>query len=558
MHDDVRDLVDRFWAYRHEVDDQTPLWDSQLDQVERWVTTSMEHTEEVRRRMLAFAREAAELLERRALDARDRATVRTLADAAQLDAASVDVTVELVLPHPDMGLHSYLFWAVNNFPLRTAEHGERWLDKLARFPATVDELRARLVTAAQSERVPIASHTARAIELLDQHLASEVADDPLLQQPAPTELDEAATDAWRSRVADAVRDHVRPALARLRETLQEETLVAGRHDEDCGLLHLPHGRELYAALVEGYTAPGTTPEQVHEVGLAQVERLAEEYRELGGRAFGTTDLAEVFARLRDPALHFTTAEEVVAAATAHHRRAEELAPAWFLRTPAAPCEIRAVEHGSLAFYSRPAEDGSRPGVFFFRTSDPTVWGPNLASTVFHEGIPGHHFQLALAMEDPELHPMHRDLFLSAFGEGWALYTERLSEEMGLFTNDVDRLGMLANDSLRACRLVVDTGMHALGWTRQRAIDFMVDNSPLSLVEITGEVDRYIGWPGQATSYMMGRLEIERLRAEAEAALGDGFDLRRFHDVLLGRGMLSLTALRTVVEDWVAEGSRAPG
>lgn len=547
MSDPSSTLLDRSWQLTTELDDHRPLWDSDMDQIERWPATSLEHTTAARERLLGVRDEALAMAD----DGGDGApSLRTAADAALLVASQQDVEAELQYPHPTLGLHSYLHWAVNNFPLRTADHGQRYLDKLAGFPAAVDELRGRLEVAATAGRAPIARHTRMAIGRLDQHLASAIGDDPLAEQAAPTDLAPEEADAWQQDLADAIVTWVRPALARLRETLHDVSLPAGRSDEECGLLHQPGGEATYQLLVEAHTTDGVTPEQVHATGLEQVARLAEEYRELGAATLGTADLGEVFRRLReDPTLHHANAQDVVAAATQLHERAQELAPAWFVRTPRAACEVRAVEHGSMAFYSPPAVDGSRPGVFFVNTSDPTMWGANLAATVFHEGIPGHHFQAALALEDDTLHDLHRKQFLPAFGEGWGLYAERLADDIGLYLDDVQRLGMLATDSLRACRLVVDTGMHALGWSREQAIVFMLDNSPLARGEVTAEVDRYIGMPGQATSYMMGRLELQRLRDDARSRLGSAFELRDFHDVVLSRGMVSLPALAMMVDAW---------
>ncbi len=541
-------LLDACWAAEVAHNDHRPLWDGDLDEIHRWPRTSIAATDEARAELGAAQRDALAAAARGG----DLApSLRTAADAVHHVAATKEVEAELTFAHPDLGLHSYLFWAVNDLPLRTSEHGTAYVRKLQDFGGCVDELRGRLTAAASAGRAPIASHTARSIEKIDAHLASDLADDPLLAQPGPTELAGPAVDAWRQQVADVVRDAVRPALVRLRETLCDDVLPAGRGDDACGLTHQPGGDGRYAELVETYTDEGTTPDEVHRTGLEQVVRLAEEYRELGAEAFGTSDLREVFARLHGDDLAFHDPDEVVRVATELHARAEAAAPGYFARVPEAACRVRATDTGSMGFYSPPAADGSRPGIFFLNTSTPEIWGPNLAATVFHEGVPGHHFQAALALEDEDLHDMHRRLFLPAFGEGWGLYSERLADEMGLYDDPVQRLGMLMTDSLRACRLVVDTGLHALGWGRRRAIDYFLEHTPMQEAEITAEVDRYIGMPGQATSYMMGRLAIEQLRDEAADAQGDAFELRDFHDVVLARGMVSLPALRQMVRRWVA-------
>ena len=221
----------------------------------------------------------------------------------------------------------------------------------------------------------------------------------------------------------------------------------------------------------------------------------------------------------------------------------------------APCLADPIDVGAMAYYYPPSADGVRPGRFFFNVGDPTAWGTyQIPAVAYHEGIPGHHLQIALAIENDTIHDLHRNCYLPAFGEGWGLYSERLSDEMGLYGDGWERIGMLTADSLRAGRLVVDTGIHALGWSRGRAVRFLVDHSPMSLHEIEEEVDRYIAIPGQALSYMLGRLEIESVRAEAETRLGDRFDIKAFHRTVLGSGSVPLGTLRRLVEEWAASGS----
>jgi uncharacterized protein (DUF885 family) len=222
-------------------------------------------------------------------------------------------------------------------------------------------------------------------------------------------------------------------------------------------------------------------------------------------------------------------------------------PDWFEVLPQAPCAVEGTTTGAKAFYFPPASDGSRGGTFFVNVTDPTAWGTfELEAMAFHEGIPGHHLQIAIASELTEIPEFRKHLHNAAFAEGWGLYSERLSDEMGLYTGPIERLGMLSADSMRAGRLVVDTGLHALGWSREQAVQFMLDNSPLSAGVVRPEVDRYVVSPGQATSYMIGRLEIQRLRREAEQRQGDRFAVPPFHSAVLDAGSLPLDVLERVV------------
>jgi uncharacterized protein (DUF885 family) len=238
-------------------------------------------------------------------------------------------------------------------------------------------------------------------------------------------------------------------------------------------------------------------------------------------------------------------------------RAERAAPAWFGIMPTSRCVVEAVPEAEApnapaAYYSPTALDGSRPGTYYANTSRAQErYRYQSEAIAFHEAVPGHHFQITLAQEMTHLPMLRRLAGITSYLEGWGLYCERLADEMGLYSDDVARLGMLAADSMRAGRLVVDTGLHALGWSRTQAVDYLREHTPLALVEIESEVDRYIAAPGQALAYMVGRLEIQRIRAEAEQVLGDRFDIRAFHDVVLGGGPLPLAVLDEVVGAWAA-------
>ena len=245
---------------------------------------------------------------------------------------------------------------------------------------------------------------------------------------------------------------------------------------------------------------------------------------------------------------------------AHARRvvaaAEAEAPKWFATVPEVACNVEPVpgaeEAGmATAYYMPGSVDGSRPGTYYLNTSQPELRHRYGAEDIaFHEAVPGHHFQLTIAMESKDLVPARQVLFDTACAEGWGLYAERLADEMGLYSDDLSRMGLFAADAWRAGRLVVDTGLHALGWTRREAIDWMAAHAPLPLLEVETEIDRYISYPGQALAYMVGRREIVRLRTEAAAQLGARFDLREFHDLILRVGILPLPALDRTVERWV--------
>ena len=274
--------------------------------------------------------------------------------------------------------------------------------------------------------------------------------------------------------------------------------------------------------------------------------------------FDLHDLRSIFARLQgDPELRWGSADEILAAAESTVRRAEAASVDWFGRLPAAVCTLEAIpeleaQGSAPAYYMPPALDGSRPGTYYTNVNDPTERTSfDLESIAYHEAVPGHHFQISLALELPDLPVIRRLPLFTAYVEGWGLYSERLADEMGLYSSDLQRMGMLSADVWRAARLVVDTGLHAFGWTRQRAVDYLLDNTPVAPIDVAAEIDRYIAFPGQALSYMAGRTEIERLRRRAEASLADRFAIADFHDTVLGSGALPLTVLGEVVDAWIA-------
>jgi uncharacterized protein (DUF885 family) len=431
--------------------------------------------------------------------------------------------------------------------LPTAEVAEALVDKLRGLGRFYGDLAERQREGVARKRVPAEFAVRDTITQLDGLLSTPVADDPLLQTtPPPDGLD---VDGWKAALRAAIESDVRPGMAAYRDVLRDEVLPLARPDERAGLSWVDGGDEAYAASLQLFTTTDKTAQEIHEIGLAQIEKLADEYRALGPEVVGTDDLDEIFEAMRsDPKLHFETGDQLIEASQEAMARAWEAMPGWFDVLPQAPCAVQSTLSGPKAFYFPPAGDGSRGGTFFVNVSDPTAWGTfELQSMAFHEGIPGHHLQLAIAAElGDDVPEFRKHLHNSAYAEGWGLYTERLSDEMGLYTAAVDRMGMYSADSMRACRLVVDTGLHALGWSREQAVAYMVDNSPLAEGVVRPEVDRYVVSPGQATSYMVGRLEIQRMRAETEQRQGGGFSVKDFHSAVLDSGSLPLGVLDEVV------------
>ncbi|MFC6091226.1 DUF885 domain-containing protein [Saccharothrix lopnurensis] len=494
---------------------------------------------------------AADIAERaRALPSDDDPVTRAV--VVQQAGAMVDLIdargVEYTITDTFMGAVGELLTVLPMTVPGGPEGEQAYLDRLAGVPAFLRAVAERHLDGAAAGRTPVRHLVANAVAHLDRYLAAD--EDPLAR-PAGGE----AFAAERDRLLAEV---VRPAVAGYRDVIAD---IEGRPADRVGVGLLPGGQEIYAALARLHTTTDRTPDDLHRTGLELIAGLAAEYAEVGRRVFGTSDVAEVFSRMRtDPALRWDSAEELLTAARAAVARAEEAAPRWFGRLPEQRCRVEPVPEADapgqpMAFYAPPSLDGLRPGTYFANTHRVGErFRYQSEATAFHEAVPGHHFQFSLAQGLTGLPALRRFAQVTAYAEGWGLYTERLADEMGLYSSDVARLGMLALDSMRAGRLVVDTGVHAHGWSRQRAVDYLVEHTPLALVEIENEVDRYIAAPGQALAYMVGRLEIQRLRAGAERALGDRFDVRDFHDLLLGGGPLPLAVLDEVVTAWVAERS----
>jgi len=499
-----------------------------------------------RRALAEAARAGALAIDPADLDEEERISRDLLALIADQQITEDDLRADLVPFWGQRGHQALLPELVHLQKADTPERIERLLARIAAYPALTDAV-IELLAEGRAAGLTAARVVAdRAVDQVERLLAAPAAASPIVTVP------EVGDEADRARLLEAVERYVRPADARYLEALRAY-LPATR--EDPGLCALPDGEARYAAKVRAYTSLDVTPAALHQVGLEELEAIEAERRAIARAAgYGDDTAAYRDALNADPAQIPATPEALVARCQEDVERAFAAAPRWFSRAPKAGCEVRRVEpllekDAPGAYYYPPTMDGGRPGIYFVNAYDlpsRTYW--SAASTTYHEAVPGHHFQIALEMELQGL-PAFRTLGFwpqgTAYVEGWALYTERVADEAGLFRSEAERFGMLDSQALRAVRLVVDTGLHAFGWSRQKAFETMVA-AGIHPTDASIETDRYVARPGQALAYMTGRREIERLRTARAALEGDAFDIRRFHDDVLRHGKLPLRILAAVV------------
>jgi uncharacterized protein (DUF885 family) len=543
--DDVDKLADEFHEYRLSAQ---PLWAHMIGDYRhagRFSDASREAEDQQIADARALGRRAAAIdeasLNQQDLITRSMMVWEARVRADRLESRSAEFAVD-----PIFGVQAGLPVALPKLAMPDASVAEAMHDKIRGVGVYFRELADRHRDGVASGRTPADFAVRQTIEQLDQWLAGPIADDPLTNTASlPSGVD---AEKWRSDLIQIIETEVRPGLAHYRDVLRDEVAPNARPDEHCGLTWLADGAETYARDVRYYATVDLSPEEIHNIGRQQVESLAGEYRVLGKQVLGSDDVPTILDAMRsDKALHHESAEQIVADSKAALAKARAAMGDWFGLLPQADCEVEATTGGAIAYYFAPPKDKSRGGVFFMNVSDPQAWGRfQIEATAYHEGIPGHHLQLAIAAELETMPEYRKRAMIAAYAEGWGLYTERLADEMGLYSSPLDRMGMLSADSMRACRLVVDTGMHALGWSREQAIDYMVANCPMQRAHVAAEIDRYAVTPGQALAYMIGRLEIQRIRREAEQRLGDRFQIKAFHDTVLGSGPMPLQLLDRMV------------
>jgi uncharacterized protein (DUF885 family) len=467
---------------------------------------------------------------------------------------------------PHTGMPTLL---ISQHRVESPEHAEAYIRRLEGMGPVLDTLIARADARAETGVMP----PRFAFDYLIGNTRALVAGAPFDDSETPSplladftakvealDIDGAARDDLIARGTAALESSVGPAYRRLIAMFERHQAMTDDRD---GVWKLPRGEAYYESQLAAFTTlPDLSAQEVHDIGLSEIDRIHGEMRGIMEQVGFEGSLTEFFEFMRtDEQFYLPDTDEgraeYIAGANAIFDRVRSVLPDYFDTMPEAPMVVREVEAfraaGSpTAFYNSPALDGSRPGIYYANTLNmrnlPTYQMETLA---YHEGIPGHHFQLTLAQEREGTPMFQRLLYLSAFGEGWALYAENLGKEMGMFTDPYQDFGRLAYELWRAGRLVVDTGIHSLQWSRQDAIDYLIENTSFTEEEIVREVERYIVWPGQATSYKIGQLRIRDLRDYARAELGENFDWGEFHDVVLTNGSLPLPVLTELVNDYVA-------
>jgi uncharacterized protein (DUF885 family) len=445
-----------------------------------------------------------------------------------------------------------LFAVLARTSLVDAQAAADYLERVRGSAQWIDTTTARLRDGAARGRYPVGSLVEAAIAWADRALAGP-APRAVTSVAAPEGWDGAAE--WREDVEQAARDGIAPALARWRDQLHELRRYA-RPDDAAGICHLPGGEADYQSAIAVHTTLPMTAEELHRIGIEHTAWLEDRARELGAK-IGLTDLAAVREAVRASTSE-RTPDEAIAAAQAAVRRAEARAGEIMPEPLPGPCAVSAMpqtvgESGMAPHYTRPKKDGSRPGTYWFNTVAATVGaGWDLEAVAFHETVPGHHSQLARLQQLEHL-PLLQQLSITVHSEGWGLYAERLAGEFGLYsdTGVAAEIGSIFLEMHRAGRLVVDTGLHALGWSRQQARDYLIEHVALPAEFLIAETDRYITWPGQALAYLVGQREILDMRDRAQAALGGAFELPAFNAALLDSGNLPMPVLRRVVDDWIA-------
>jgi prolyl oligopeptidase len=465
---------------------------------------------------------------------------------------------DFLIPFQHQGGIQNIDTLTNRLRFVTVQDYEDWIARLGKIDVLIDQIIDLAEAGRKAEVMPPAILMQRMPEQISTQVVEFPADSPFFRLFATLPESFAAADRERLRAeaTDVIEDTVIPAYRKLDDYFNETYLPAAT--ESIGLSQLPNGSAWYEHQARSYTTTRLTPDEIHRIGLDEVKRIRDEMMAIIREVEFAGSFQDFLEHLRtDPQFYFDTPEELYQEYLATSKRIDPELVNLFGKLPRMPYGVKPIPDSiapntTTAYYNRPAADGSRAGIYYVNLYKPEV-RPKYEIEVLsvHEAMPGHHLQIALQQELGDVPMFRRFMGFTAFVEGWGLYSERLGYDLGLYKDPYSRFGQLTYDMWRAVRLVVDTGMHYKGWTRQQAIDFFKDNAAKTEHDIVNEIDRYIAWPGQALAYKIGQLKILALRERAEVELGDKFDIRAFHDELLGAGALPLDLLELRMDSWAA-------
>lgn len=550
----LQELADAYWSAFseavptvatvrgvHDFDEMLPRWD------DHWRGDMAARFRDIRDRSRALAESD--------LSIQERITRSLLIHQAEAEIDTLETPYLRAPIDPFLGPHTRLISDTRQNTVADTEQATALLGRYEKVPEYLEGAMLAHRENVDHGMAPAAASVTRVLSQLNGYLGSSLEDDPFLLLAIPG----GRRETWLEKATILVTEKIRPAMETYRVGMTTFIAPRARDDDHCGLAWIDGGEEIYGRMIAKYLQMEAPAQEMHDIGLEWATGInASEWVDIGGEAFGAGDIDSVFEMLEtDPALRFDTEAEMLDHARRALERAWAVVDDWFAHRPETPCEVVPVPAAvapamPAAYYSMPPVDGSRPGRYFLNTYRPAERDLfEYESIHFHEGIPGHHFDRSLAAELEGIPTFRRYAQSYAHTEGWGLYSERLADEMGLYSAPTDRLGMVAGDAWRAGRLVTDTGIHALGWSRQQAIDFLQKWTPIGPLTVEQEIDRYIGMPGQALSYKMGQLEILRLRDDARRRMGDRFEIKGFHDTMLVNGGMPLPMLAVAVEEWVA-------
>jgi len=503
---------------------------------------------EFNRQMLA----ALEQIDMQQLPAEQRVTYRLFEYERLTEAASYANYDHLFPMHIYAGYHSYFAGAPANMSFLTEEDYAQYMQSLADFPRYNLQHLQTLKQAIAKGYTHYCQSFAGYEKTISKHMVEDVNKSvfyaPLLNMPE--RMSTQSKDKYRQQAKRLILETVIPEYQKLYAFFTGEYMPNCR--QQVGISQLEEGKAYYQYLINFYTTTDMSPKQIHDLGLDEVKRIRAEMVAIMQKLGFEGDFSAFLQFLReDPRFYSTDAKDLMEKASYISRKMAAQLPKWFMQLPRATFDIKSSPSGG-AYYVAHDGSGTTSGTYFLGTQDlnsqPLY---NLEALTFHEAEPGHHFQSSLAME-MDVPEFRKTLYHSAYGEGWGLYSESLGKEMGFYQDPYSDFGRLTYEIWRACRLVVDTGMHAMGWSRQEAIDYLAQNSALSMADVIGQIDRYITWPAQALSYKVGELKIRQLRQKAELELAEKFDIRAFHHQMLKNGSLPLALLEELTLEWIQQ------